>query len=342
MALTRRSVITASIVLLCLGVGEFWFQAANRLGYYVNQPLLGGKPLADLCDGNDTTGFPFRLKLSCNKLTLPLRVGDGVFYLDAKEAQGSASLFSPNHVLLTLSSPIVVRKANGSPFATLRHDGMTLDAVWGLAGLRQLRLDAAALDWRPESPAAGVAVNIQKLEASAGPQGEPDAPSSLRFDLSGDGVTAPALQALLDGAGAGHFALSGTIAPAPRLGEDWRAALEEWRRKPGSLTIQTMEWRAGDVFLRVDGALAIDDAHRIAGRLNLATQGAGALLVRFGVPSSSVQTQNLLGALLGQSAGAKESANKGDAKALRLPLTLANGQVFIGPFRLPQKLQPLY
>jgi hypothetical protein len=342
MALTRRSIITASIVLLCLGVGEFWFHAANRLGYYVNQPLLGGKPLADLCDGNDTTGFPFRLKLSCNKLTLPLRVGDSLYYVDAHDAQGVASLFSPNHVLLTLSSPIVVRKADGSPFATLRHDGMTLDAVWGLAGLRQIRLDAAALDWRPESPAAGVAVNVQKLAASAGPQGDPNAPSSLRFDLSGDGITAPALQALLNSAAAGHFAASGDITPAPRLGEDWRAALDHWRRKPGSVTIQTMEWQAGDVSLRLDGALAIDDAHRAVGRLNLTAQGAGALLVRFGVPSSSAQTQNLLGALLGSGAGAKGNANQGDAKALRLPLTLVNGQVFVGPFRLPQKLQPLY
>ncbi len=340
MALSRRSVITASIVLLCLGLGEFWFHAANRLGYYVNQPLLGGKPLADLCDGNDTTGFPFRLKLNCNKLTLPLRVGDGLFYVDAKEAQGVASLFSPNHIVLTLSSPIVVRKADGSTFATLRHDGMTLDAVWGLSGLRQIRLDAAAIDWRPESPAAGVAVNVQKLAASAGPQGGPGAPSSLRFDLSGDGVTAPALQALLNSAGAGHFAASGDITPAPRLGEDWRAALEDWRRKPGSLTIEKMEWQAGDVSLRIDGALTIDDAHRAAGRLNLAAQGAGALLVRFGVPSSSAQTQNLLGALLGS--GAKGNANQGGANALRLPLTLANGQVFVGPFRLPQKLQPLY
>ncbi len=337
MALTRRSVVVILIVLLCLGVGEFWFYAANRLGYYVNQPLVGGKPLADLCDSSDTTGFPFRLKLGCHELTAPLRVGGALFYVGIEDAQGVASLFSPNHLVLTLSSPIVIRKADGSPFAKIRHDGMTLDAVWGFSGLQQVRLDATAFDWRPESPAAGVAVNIQTLTASASPLGDPNAPASLHYDLSGDGVTAPALQALLNSTGAGRFAASGDIAPAPRLGEDWRAALDDWRRKPGSLTIQKMEWQAGDVSLRLDGALSIDDAHRASGRLNLAAQGAGALLVRFGVPSSSVQTQNLLGALLGQGAGAK-----GEANALRLPLTLANGEVFIGPFRLRQKLQPLY
>ncbi len=181
-------------------------------------------------------------------------------------------------------------------------------------------------------------MNIQKLAASARAQGDPDAPSSVHYELSGDGVTAPALQALLNSAGPGHFAASGDIAPAPRLGEDWRAALEDWRRKPGSLTIEKMEWQAGDMSLRLDGALSIDDSHRLSGRLNLVAQGAGALLVRFGVPNSSAQTQNLLGALLGPGGGAKGRG----ANALRLPLTLANGQVFIGPFRLPQKLLPLY
>lgn len=337
MALTRRSVVIASIVLLSFGVGEFWFYAANRLGYYVNQPLVSGKSLAELCNSSHTTGFPFRLKLGCHELTAPLRFGAGLFYVGVEDAQGVASLISPNHVVLTLSSPIVIRKADGSPFAKIRHDGATLDAVWGLSGVRQIRLDAAAFDWRPELPGAGVAVNIQKLAASAGRHGDPDAPSSLHYELSGDGVTAPALQALLNSAGSGHFAASGDIAPAPRLGEDWRAALEDWRRKPGSLTIEKLQWQAGDMSLRVDGALSIDDSHRVSGRLNLVAQGAGALLVRFGVPNSSAQTQNLLGALLGPGKGAK-----GETNALRLPLTLANGQVFIGPFRLPQKLQPLY
>ena len=337
MALTRRSIVIASIALLCLGVGEFWFFAANRLGFYVNQPLLGGKPLADICDSSDTTGFPFRLKLNCHQPTAPVRVGDRLFLVGVEDAQGVASLFSPNHIVLTFSSPIVVRKADGSPFAKIRHDGLTLDAVWGRDGLQQVRLDATAFDWRPESPEAGVAVNIQKLTASAAPQGDPNAPSSLHLDISGDGVTAPALQALLKSTGSGHFAASGDIAPAPRLGQDWRAALEDWRKKPGSVTIQQLEWQSGDLALRLDGALSLDDGHRLSGRLNLAAQGAGALLVRFGVPASAAQAQNILGALLGQAPAAK-----GDANAIKLPLALTNGQVFVGPFRLPQKLQPLY
>jgi hypothetical protein len=337
MAISRRTIVIAAIVLFVLGVGEFWFYAANRLGYYVNQPLPGGKSLADLCDSSDTSGFPIRLSLSCHSLTAPVRVGDALLFVGAEEAQGAASLFSPNHVVLTLSSPIVVRKADGSPVAKMRHDGMTIDAVWGLSGLRQIRLDATSLDWRPESPEAGVAANIQKLTASAGPQGDPNAPSALHYELSADGITAPALQALLKSTGSARFAASGAIAPAPRLGQDWRAALEEWRKKPGAVAIRQMELQAGDLSLRLDGVLAIDDSHRLSGRLNLAAQGAGALLVRFGAPDSDARTQNVLGALLGQGASAK-----GEGNVIRLPLTLANGQVFVGPFRLQQKLQPLY
>ena len=204
MALTRRSVVIASIVLLSFGVGEFWFYAANRLGYYVNQPLVSGKSLAELCNSSHTTGFPFRLKLGCHELTAPLRFGAGLFYVGVEDAQGVASLISPNHVVLTLSSPIVIRKADGSPFAKIRHDGATLDAVWGLSGVRQIRLDAAAFDWRriargrrrgkyPETGGFRAAMAIQTLA------------SSLHYELSGDGVTAPALQALLEQRGVRPF-----------------------------------------------------------------------------------------------------------------------------------------
>ncbi|MCI4678549.1 DUF2125 domain-containing protein [Rhodoblastus acidophilus] len=336
MARYRRPIIIGLIVLLCVGVGEFWLYAANRLGFYVHQPILGGQSLADLCQSSDIGGFPFRLKLSCTGLTAPVRVGGGVIYAGVEEAHGVASLFSPNHIVLTISSPLVIQRSNGAPVAKLRHDGMTLDVAWGLSGVAAMRLNATSLDWRPESPEAGVAVNVQNLAVEAVPQGGPDTPAGLRYDLVADGVTAPALQALLKDKAPGHFAASGEITPPPKPGRDWRAALEDWRKKSGALRIQHMEWRSGDLSLRLDGALSLDDNHRPAGRLNVAAHGAGPLLTRLGVPAAA-QAPDLLGALLGKTT----AANAGTG-ALKLPLTLANGQILMGPLRLPATLRPLY
>ncbi|HUO55248.1 MAG TPA: DUF2125 domain-containing protein [Rhodoblastus sp.] len=334
MAKYRRSIVIGLIVLLAVGVGEFWLYAAHRLGDYVHQPILGTASLADLCETSEIGGFPFRLKLSCHNLTAPLRAGDSLYYAGVEDAQGVASLFSPNHIVLTFSSPMVIQAARGAPVGKLRHDGMSLDIGWGLAGVARARLETKALDWRPEAAGAGVAVNVQKLAVSIAPQSIPEG-AALHFELAGEGVTVPALQSLLQNNDPGRLRLAGAMTPPPASGEDWRAAAEDWRAKSGVLAIQRLEWQAGDLSLRLDGALSLDEAHRPAGRLNFVAQGAGALLARLGLPASAAQAGNVLGALLG-----KPSSQTDDN--LNLPLNLSGGRIFIGPFKLPVALNPLY
>ncbi len=330
--LLRRLVI-GLILALCLGVGEFWLYAAHQLGRYVNEQTFGGASLADFCASSDIGGFPFRLRLSCADFSAPMRTAQGDILARAQEAHGEASLFAPNHVVLTLSSPIVLLKPDGAPLAKLRHDGMTLDFTWSTHGLEAADLAVKSLDWRPEAPQAGINFDMQTLAAEA----KPLADGSLHFDLAGQGVTAPLVQQWLQATDLGQFKVSGRIAPAPRQTGDWRAAVEDWRRNSGAVSIEKFDWRAGDLDLRVDGALALDDAHRAAGRLNVAAKGAGPIFARLGLPVSAAQAQNLLGALLG-----KPAARSEDGDAIALPLVLAKGQVFLGPLRLPATLAPLY
>jgi hypothetical protein len=331
----RRHIIIGLIILGCVGIGEFWLYAAHQLGGYVHQPAFGGASLADLCETSEIGGFPFRLKLSCKNLAAPVSAGESVFYAGVEEANGVASLFSPNHIVLTFSSPLVIRTKGGAPFAKLRHDGMTLDLAWGLSGVSKARLDVKSLDWRPEAAEAGVAVNVQSLAASIEPQSGPEG-ATLNYDVDAQGVVAPVLQALLKSNEPGHFVATGKIAPPP-AGADWRAALEDWRKRSGVLGIEKLEWRSGELSLRLDGALALDDSHRPIGRLNFAAQGAGPVLASLGIPAGAAQAGNILGALFGRG-----PAPQGAANTVTLALTLADGKVLIGPFRLPAVLQPLY
>ncbi|WP_296706285.1 DUF2125 domain-containing protein [Rhodoblastus sp.] len=336
MARYRRPLLIGLVVLLCLALGEFWLYSAHRLASYMDKRALGGVSLADLCRTSDIGGFPFRLKLSCAEFTAPVRIGDEVVLFGAEEAHGEASLFSPNHILLTLSSPLVVQKSGGGPLAKLRHDGMTLDIAWSLSGLSEARLDMKALDWRPETPQAGLAFNLQSLTAKATPQvGE--GPGVMRFELTGEGLNLPALQALLQKNDLGRFTLSGKVSPVPGAAADFRAAVEDWRKKSGAVVIDQLQWQAGDLNLKIDGALSLDDAHRPVGKLNVTAEGAGPLLARLGVPVAATQVNAVLGALLG-----KPPAQGAKADTLSLPLTLANGQAYLGPVRLPATVPPLY
>jgi hypothetical protein len=348
MARYRRPIVIVLIVLACLGLGEFWLYSAHRLGDYLHRRGAMGLSIADLCESSDIGGFPFRLKLSCSHFAAPVNFGGQTVIFGAEELQGSASLSSPNHVVLTFSSPMVVRAADGATgvatggatsgaiLGKLRHDGMTLDIAWGLSGLSQASLEARALDWRPDTPLAGVAINLQSLKADVTPQSDGDK-SALRFALVGDGLTVPALQSLLQKNDPGKLTASGAITPAPAPGGDWRAVAEDWRKATGIVSIEHMQWASGDLSVTVAGALALDDLHRPAGKFSVTSEGAGPLLARLGVPANAAQLKNVLGALLGK---ASDPAAKPDS--LTLPLTLANGQVFLGPIRLPATVSPLY
>ena len=107
----------------------------------------------------------------------------------------NASIFAPNHIILTLSSPLNLQKAGGAPLARLRHDGLTLDVAWKASGLDKASLDVAALDWRPDSPEAGIAFNLQTLTAQAAWLSNPTG-GAVHFDFVGDGLTAPVVQSL--------------------------------------------------------------------------------------------------------------------------------------------------
>jgi hypothetical protein len=336
MARYRRPLIIGLIVLLCVAIGEFWLYSANRLAGYMHERALGGMSLADLCHSSDIGGFPFRLKLDCKEFAAPVRMGGGVVLFGAEEAHGVASLLSPNHIVLTLSSPVVMQTSAGAPVAKLRHDGMTLDIAWSLGGLSSAQLDMKALDWRPETPRAGLAFHLQSLTARAEPQAGQDA-GSIRYELTGDGLTMPALQTWLQQNDPALFTLAGTLTPAPAPAQDWRAAAEDWRQKSGAVTIDRFQWRSGDVNLTIDGALALDEAHRPAGKLNVRAEGAGPLMARLGLPVGAAQAGAVLGALFG-----KPPAPNAKADALSLPLTLAGGQIYLGPVRLPPTVGPLY
>jgi len=335
--LKRRRWLFGLFLVVSLVVGEFWLYAASRLGGYMHQKTFGGSSLADFCDSSDIAGFPFRLRLSCTGFVAPLRTGRGDIIVKAEAAHGEASIFAPNHIVLTLSSPLNLQKADGAPLAKLRHDGLTLDVAWKASGLDKATLDVAALDWRPEAPEAGVAFNLQKLTAQAAWLTNPS-DGSIHFDFTGDGLTAPVLQALLNKNDLGKLSLSGDIRPAPSMASDLRTAAEDWRQKSGAISINKFEWRTADTSLTIDGALVVDETHRPAGRLNLAAKGAGPILTQLGIPAGLTQAQNLIGALLGKPAAAKPEG----ADTLALPLILAKGQVFLGPLRLPVALAPLY
>ena len=334
--LSRHRVLFGLFLALSLAAGEFWLYAANRLGGFVHEKAFGGSSLADFCNSSDVAGFPFRLRLNCTNFSAPVKIGDGVVTVKADEAHGVASVFAPNHIVLTLSSPLTVKNADGASLAKLRHDGLSLDLAWTTAGLEKADLDATALDWRPDIPDAGIAFNLQKLTAQADTVSGVNG-AVLHFDIAGDGA--------YPRRSSGAFAKK---RPRPREAQrpdrsraHRRRGLESHRRK-----LATEIGRAGHRKIRVAGRRPRPEIYRRAGAGRDASprrpaghgrQGRGTVLAQFGIPAGAAQAQNLVGALFGKTA---TKADGGDT--LAMPLIITKGRVFLGPLRLPATLQPLY
>jgi len=101
---------------------------------------------------------------------------------------------------------------------------------------------------------------------------------------------------------------------------------------PNRIVVSTGKGKA-----RVDGSgqLALDPLHRVAGDLQLAAAGIEQI--------GGLRIGNLLGGLGGFLGGRGNNASTAPDLTTLPPVSLREGRVFIGPFRLPlQPLLPLY
>jgi hypothetical protein len=323
---------------LLVGFGLSWLYAAQRLGDFLHERVFDGAAFADFCATSEVGGFPFRLKLTCAGFAAPAQIGGLTLMAKADEAKGSASLWSPNHIVVTFSSPLSLQRAD-SAFAKVRHDGLALDFAWGSGGLSQAALSAQALDWRPEVLEAGPAFNIQALNFAARPSDRDGVPSA-HVEFSTEGLTAPLLQSLLKDPGANALDVAGDMVPPPPLRGDWPAALESWRLRKGVAHIDKGEWRWAQVTARFNGSLALDENHRLTGTINVKASGADQLLARLGLPIANAAAKNLIGALFGQKPQDKRPDGAQD-DSVSLTFRLSEGRVLLGPIKVAT-LAPLY
>ena len=79
----------------------------------------------------------------------------------------------------------------------------------------------------------------------------------------------------------------------------------------------------GSLKAGASGDLQLDELHRVLGRLDTSVEGAEALLPRLGLPPTALAFLKLSGG------------------KLRLPITLSNGRMAVGPVSVA-RLIPLY
>ena len=347
-AVRRRRIpvgIKASIALcaLCLIWSAFWFVAkestANAIDvWFANERALGRNWN---CASHSMSGFPLRLVFHCNAPSFSGRLNGRDIKGAAGDLVAFANLWEPHVIVADVASPVHVTSQDGNLDALVEWSGARV--VIGNAGGPDARGALAMSDARLRFAFAnkeGPQLSIRRIDASVVANGVPEiARVDADIDVAASGVDSPGINGFTGETAAANLGIVAKISNVGHAAGNLRDALEFWRRAGGEINLTKGAFSKGALVLGAQGKLGLDDAHRLAGSLDVEATGLAPLLPRLGLPPSAIAVGNLLDRFMPGRSGKGES----DAsKALRLPVAFRNGRIAVGVFPTPLMLLPLY
>ena len=335
-----------ALAVVAVGWSAFWKVAVGMtesgLDDWFAQERSQGREWT--CPNRSIGGYPFRLEVRCAAPTFTGRIGAVAGAGSVGDVLVAAHLYNPSLVLAEVGSPLAFKAQDESIDLSLAWTRLQASHRVRKGGLERDSLEIEG----PTLRLAGrglptIAAKAEAFEVHLRPN--PDrasAVSAMDLALRLNKLEAPALDRLSGYAGPLDAVFAATILQTEALrGGDLAQSLEQWRQAGGAVEIREFKLAKGEALAEANGALEIDSAHRLAGRIELQMTGLGPLLQRFGVAPGNAAIGGLLGGLLGGRGlpGQNQTNGKG---ALRLPLDLNQGRAMIGPMRLPVVLSPLY
>ena len=335
-----------ALAVVAVGWSIFWKVAAGMtetgLDDWFAQERSQGREWT--CPNRSVGGYPFRLEVRCAAPSFAGRIGAVAGAGSVGDVLVAAHLYNPSLVLAEVGSPLAFKAQDGSLDLSLTWTRLLASHRVRKGGLERdsLEIEGPALRLAARGLPA-LAARAEAFEFHLRPN--PDraaAVSAMDLALRLNKLEAPMLDSLSGYAGPLDAVLAVTVLQSEALrGGDLAQSLEQWRQAGGNAEIRDLKVAKGEALVEANGALEIDAAHRLAGRMQLQLTGLGPLLQRFGVAPGNAAIGGLLGGLLGGRTPSAQAQDSGKG-ALRLPLDLNQGRAMIGPMRLPVVLNPLY
>jgi len=331
------------LLLLTLVWSVGWFlvqrQIKQQLDIFISNEAAKDRYWS--CETAGQKGFPFKLVQDCAAVAV---AGPQSMRVELRGASLVWRAIAPNSLVFTALSP-----ARGQ-FAA-----MTFNMDWAeghveiapllgqmavQASLTQLKTHVVKPLTAP-SGRVGDRGSVAQVQIKAGPFENAAAnsalPDRLPVVVAAHDIQDDALGIALATSSLANIDFVGAITATRNIdGANLAEKLEFWRHKSGQVEVTKLEFSAGDLRVFAEGAVVLDEEHRIKGKLNLRIAGGDGLMAKLGYAPSSSIVGGLLGGLL-HAKGAD-----GQAQGVSLPLRLEDGFVFLGPVRLPLILTPLY
>ncbi|MBV8427767.1 MAG: DUF2125 domain-containing protein [Hyphomicrobiales bacterium] len=326
----RLSLAALALLLLCFAAGAgFSYVVTTKVEEGIEQNLAretrNGRKLT--CATREFFGFPFRVAMRCDAPRLEIERPSGKIVLSAARLTGVAQIYDLNHVIVEAQGPL-----------SLAAPGLSeTEADWGslLASLVVQGGGVDHADMAMESPSLRVrdgqnmiATQAERFEIHArrDPARSPE-DGAVEISSRLTRLASPVLDGLMGEAspvdGSADVSISKADALQPRASEAPALPLERWRLAGGAVRIAAVNITKGNLKAGASGELQLDELHRAVGRLDTSVEGADAFLPRLGLPSTALAFLKLSGG------------------KLRLPVTLINGRMAVGPVSVA-RLIPLY
>ena len=335
---SRFWLYTPFILLLLVAIGwsvAWWVicdRATTSLDAWLATEARAGRQWT--CADRQVGGYPFRVLVACNSLTLR----QGPVTASLGRVTSISQVYQPAFIITEIEGPLRVT------------DGRTtLEGTWDLL---QTSLHASSRGFQRFSLAAelprvtvtglgaeDVVSNSRHLEFHVRPNPTRGADKAFDAALTVREAQIPLLDHLVGGGEPADFSFDATVTQA----EGFRARpvgleLERWRKAGGALEILMLSINKGARRAEAKGALTLDEWHRPAGQLDVSAAGLDGLL---GNVVGGRLGGALLGALFGQAPGGKPAAQP--TLVPLPPLRLDNGKLAMGPFVVPGiRFMPLY
>lgn len=338
------------ILLLVLAVGwtGLWLYGRHRVGLELDNFLARQASIGRVwsCPERSIGGYPFRIDVACVKPSFAMaRDGRGEVMGRMERlivTAQTAGVLNLAHVVATFEGPLTLTDPGAG------RTTITWKQALGSYRGHHRRLERASFDIKDLNilvePVSGARSELRaaSLEAHIREGVVAAEPGSYDVAVRLNGAVIPPLDGWLGNADPLTLLLDGKVMNLGGVDRrDWRATLENWRQARGVFRVEQFNLAKGAPRLEAKGDLGLDGLRRLEGRLDASFVNAGPLLQRFGVNLGGGAAGALLGGLLG---GVRQPpGDPARDRSLRLPLTLGDGRVAVGPFRLPGViLAPLY
>ena len=303
------------LVVLSVAVSVGWMVATRYVDaafdHWLTNEAIAGRQWT--CATRHMAGFPFRIELSCDGLTVSTSKSE-VRALSVGGFLAVAQFYQPSQMLIETHGPLTATLANGQTvsgqWTTMRSSlhfetPSRADRVdWVVDGL------VSESSFLPASGKVGHAeFHMRKLPNTDGGSTDSECVASFTDAFLKNSETPVAFE--------GHIVVKKA---AILLETPGQFGVETWRAAGGEVSLQQWDIKRGEQSLSLTGTLSIDDTHHLAGKLDVTAKNIGAALKDTSLAA--------MGGIFGSG-------------SVKLPLTLAKGRLLVGPLKLAE-FPPLY